>query len=100
MPTALLELKAILTDIENNPLAGKTVSFYYKPSTQTTWIFIESKSTDSSGTAVTTVTVTAPGTYDFKAEFAGDNQYDPSSAETTNYTVKVATKLTLTVTRR
>ena len=54
--------------------------------------------TDSTGTASVTVTVTTPGTYDFQASFAGDDQHEASTATVTSYTVKDKTSITLTPT--
>jgi hypothetical protein len=98
MSSRQVRLTAVLRDAANNPLANRTISFEYKPSTATTWTSAGTANTDSSGTASVTVTVTAPGTYDFRARFAGDDQYEPAEATVTNYTVKARTSITLTVT--
>jgi 5-hydroxyisourate hydrolase-like protein (transthyretin family) len=98
MGSRQVKLTAVLKDSAGNPLANKTISFSYKASTETTWISAGTATTDSTGTASVTVTVTTPGTYDFSASFAGDDQYEASSATVTNYTVKDKTSITLTVT--
>jgi len=72
-----LQLTATLKDINGNPLAGKALDFYYSYD-GATWSLIESKTTDSSGKASTTFSTTTK-TY-FKAEFKGDDEYEPSSA--------------------
>ena len=90
-------LDAKLTDSSGNPLQGKTVKFYYKPSNTNVLNYIGSSTTDSTGRALITVTVQTPGTYDFEAIFEGDDQYDIASAEVTNYTVKDLAKITLNV---
>jgi hypothetical protein len=98
MGTRQVRLTAVLRDSEGKGIRGKTVSFEYKPSNATAWISAGSATTDSSGAASVTVAVTAPGTYDFRASFAGDDQYEPATATVTNYTVKAKTSITLTVT--
>lgn len=45
------------------------------------------------------VSLTVPGTYDFQAYFAGDNQYEGATAIVTNYTVKDKTSISLTITQ-
>ena len=96
-PTRQVQLTATLTDQDNNPLANKTINFYYKPSSETTYTQAGSATTDSNGRATYTISVSVPGTYDFKAEFPGDDTYDASTAEVTNVTVKVKTYLTLSI---
>jgi hypothetical protein len=98
MGSRQVRLTAVLKDSASNPLSGKTISFAYKQSTATTWTNAGTATTDSSGAASVTVTVATPGTYDFKASFAGDDQYEASDATITNYTVKDKTSITLTVT--
>lgn len=72
-----LRIIARLTDSSGNPLSGKTIYFYYSTD-GSTWIFLTSATTDSGGYAYTTYNATSK-TW-FKAEFRGDNQYDPASA--------------------
>jgi len=72
-----VELIAKLTDSSGNPLSGKTITFYYSYD-GVNYTQIAQSTTDSSGTATTTHT-TSQKTY-YKASFAGDSQYDPSSA--------------------
>jgi len=93
-------VQAKLTDVDGNPLSGKPVYLYYRPSGETTWYDIGTNphTTDANGIASDTITLSVPGTYDFRAEFPGDDQYEASSAELTNQTIKAGTKITLTVT--
>jgi len=98
MGSRQVRLTAVLKDSAGNPLANKTISFAYKQSAATTWTNAGTANTDSTGTASVTVTVATPGTYDFKASFDGDSQYDATEASVTNYTVKERTSITLTVT--
>jgi len=100
MPLRTVDLTARLTDEDNNPLADKTINFYYRVSGQTQWTSIGSRSTDSNGYATISVDVTVPGTYDFRAHFPGDDQYDESYAEVLNTVIKARTLLTLTVQAR
>ena len=97
MGSRQVRLTAVLRDSAGNPLANKTISFEYKPSTAATWTSAGTANTDSSGTASVAITVTTPGTYDFRASFAGDNQYEATTATVTNYTVKEKTSITLTI---
>ncbi|MEM3414855.1 MAG: Ig-like domain-containing protein [Thermoproteota archaeon] len=92
-----VKLVAVLKDSSGNPVSGKAIAFLHKLSTDTTWTNDGTVNTDSTGTATMTITLTVPNTYDFQASFAGDSQYEASSASVTNYTVKDKTTLTLTV---
>jgi len=58
------------------PLAGKTISFYSSKDGES-WAKIGESATDEGGSASVTVNI-SESAY-FKAEFAGDNEYDPSS---------------------
>jgi hypothetical protein len=78
-----LKLTATLTDISGAPLSGKTITFYYSYD-GSTWTTIGSATTDANGQA--SVTHTTDRTTYYKAEFAGDPEYDASSA-TAVYTV-------------
>ncbi len=98
MPTRNVDLVASLKDVDGNPLAGKTIYFYYRVSGQTDWTSAYSTVTGSDGVAVKTVTLTVPQTYDFKAEFQGDVDYDASFVEVLNYKIKAKTTIALTVT--
>jgi len=98
MGTRNVRMDATLTDNVGNPLAGKTITFKYKLSTATEWTTAGTANTGSDGKASYTVTLTVPNTYDFRAEFAGDAEYDASSAEVLNQTIKSGTILTLTIT--
>ena len=98
-----VRLTARLTYIDattGNPtgLPSKTISFYYRPTGATTWTSIGTATTDSNGYASVTTTVTAPATYDFRAEFAGDADWEPSYAEVLSFKVKGTTSISLTVT--
>ena len=100
MPTRTVQVVATLKDSDGNPLSGKSVNLYYRTSGETTWTDIGTNphTTDENGQVSDTVNVTAPGTYDFRAEFPGDDQYEASSAELTNQTIKAKTQITLEVT--
>jgi len=79
-----LKLIATLKDIDNNPLAGKTINFY-RSSDGVNYTLLGSSTTDSSGTASITDTV-GTGTYYYRVEFPGDDEYDGSS-DVKQYTV-------------
>jgi hypothetical protein len=96
MPTRNVQLRATLLS-DNTPVSGKTISFKYRLTGTTTWTDAGTGTTDANGVATVTVSLTVPQTYDFRAEFAGDDQYEASSAEVSSYTVKAKTTITLTV---
>ena len=72
-----LKLTARLTDSGGAPLSGKTI-YFYASGDGSTWSLLTSATTDSSGYAY--------AMYDankktwFKAEFKGDDFYEPASA--------------------
>jgi hypothetical protein len=74
-----LKLVARLVDSGGAPLSGKPIYFYYSTDGET-WINFVAVATDENGYA--------SATYDanqktwFKAEFRGDEQYDPAYATT------------------
>ena len=72
-----LKLIARLTDSGGAPLSGKPIYFYYSTDGET-WINFAAVATDENGYASTTYDVNQK-TW-FKAEFKGDEQYDPASA--------------------
>jgi len=72
-----VQLKAILTDADGNPLSGKLINFY-KSYDGTTWELIDQKTTDSQGVAITD-DMTDRSCY-YKARFNGDEVYDSSEA--------------------
>jgi hypothetical protein len=71
-----LKLTATLTS-NGTPLSGKTVNFYYSYDGEE-WVPIGSATTDANGQA--SVTHTTDKTTYYKAEFPGDQEYEPSSA--------------------
>lgn len=97
MPNRNVRLDATLTS-DTTPLAGKTIEFYYRVSGTTTWTSAGTAQTGSDGKASVTVSLSAPQTYDFRAYFAGDDEYESSEAIVSNFKVKAATSITLTVT--
>jgi len=97
MPARNVQLTATLTS-DGTPVSGKTISFYYRVSGTTTWTSAGTGTTDANGNATVTVSLTVPQTYDFRAEFAGDADYEASYAEVLNYKVKAKTAITLTAT--
>jgi len=98
MGSRQVRLTATLRDSAGNALANKSISFYYRTSGSTSWTSAGSANTDLNGNASVAVMVTAPGTYDFRAYFAGNDQYEAAEAVVTSYTVKDTTSLSLTVT--
>lgn len=96
MSTRQVRLEATLTS-DGTPLANKPVLFQYRVSGTTTWTNIGTQDTGSDGKASITTSLTAPQTYDFRAYFAGDDDYDASEAVVTSYKVKARTSLSLTV---
>jgi hypothetical protein len=91
-------VQAQLKDNGGGAISNKTLSFAYKPSSSTTWTNIGTATTDDSGMASVNVTVTTPGTYDFQVSFAGDSDYEASTATATSVKIKGCTVLTISVT--
>ena len=71
-----IKLTATLT---GSVLVNKPIDFYYRETGTTEWIYITTVYTNSEGVAETTVRLTRGKTYDFKAEFKGDEDYEASS---------------------
>jgi hypothetical protein len=86
----------LLTD--STPLPDKPIEFFHRVSGETTWISDGTVNTNENGVASVTITLDVPQTYDFKADFYGDADYDASTASVLNYRVKAKTTLTLTAT--
>jgi len=86
----------LLTD--TTPLPGKSIEFFHKVAGAPTWVSDGTDMTDVDGVASKTISLDVPESYDFKAEFYGDVDYDPSTATVMNYRVKAKTALTLTAT--
>ena len=97
MPTRNVQLVAKLTS-DTTAVSGKIISFKYRVSGTTTWTDAGTGTTDANGNATVIVSLTVPQTYDFRADFAGDADYEASYAEVTNYSVKAKTTITLTIT--
>jgi len=83
---------------DSTPLSGKTINFYHKLSSESTWTSDGSEVTNDDGYASKTISLDVPNTYDFRAEFPGDEDYEGSLASVLNFRVKAKTSLTLTVT--
>lgn len=98
MSSRQVRLTAVLRDSEGKPIGGKTISFSYRRSGATEWTNAGTATTGADGSASVTVSLTVPGTYDFQANFAGDDQYEAATASVTNYKVKDKASITLTVT--
>ena len=100
MATRDVQVTATLKDSDGNPLSGKPVNLYYRASGSTEWLDIGSNphTTDANGNATDTISLDAPGDYDFRAEFPGDADYEASSAEQDNVHIKAKTTITLTIT--
>ena len=97
MPRSVI-VQATLKDQDNSPVSGKTIAFKYKVSGATTWSDGGTATTDANGTASVTLSLSVPQSYDFRAEFAGDADYEPSYAELLNQKIKAKTAITLTIT--
>jgi len=97
VPARNVRLEATLLS-DSTPVPGKTICFYHRVTGETQWILDGDDDTDQNGVATLTVQLTVPQTYDFKAEFEGDEDYEASVATVLGYRVKAKTSLTLTVT--
>ena len=86
----------LLTD--NTPLQGKSIEFFHRLTGTSSWTSDGTDTTNEYGVASKTINFDVPQTYDFKAEFYGDEDFDPSTATVLNYRVKAKTSLTLTAT--
>lgn len=82
MPT--VRLTAVLTTNGAN-LANKVIHFYYRK-TGSPWVLVSSVATNANGVAQTDVEL-EQGTYDFRAHFAGDDDYEPSEAVVYSFNV-------------
>jgi len=100
MPTRPVLVRALLTDSDNNPLSGRPVNLLYRPSGTSTWLDIGTNphTTGADGYASDTININTPAIYDFRAEFPGDDDYDPSYMELDNQKIKGKTVITLTIT--
>jgi len=100
MPTRTVLVEAVLTDSDGNPLSGKSVNLYYRPSGTTTWndIGTNPHTTDTNGKVSDTISLSVPGDYDFRAEFPGDEDYEPSSAQKLSVHIKAKTTISITIT--
>jgi len=100
MPTRTVQVRAVLVDSDGNPLSGKPVNLYYRESGSTTWndIGTNPHNTGGDGSVTDTVDLPVPGDYDFRAEFPGDADYEPSYDELTEQHIKGKTSITLTIT--
>jgi hypothetical protein len=97
MPTRNVIIVANLTDIDYTPLANKTIYFKYRTSGSSTWTDAGTATTNTFGDASKTISLSVPGTYDFRVEFAGDANYDASYAEALNQTIKAKTIINISV---
>jgi len=100
MPTRNVLVEATLVDSDGNPLSGKSVNLYYRESGTTNWLDIGTNphTTDSNGKVSDTISLSVPGDYDFRAEFPGDADYEPSSDEKLNQHIKAKTTISITIT--
>ena len=90
LPNEEVQLTAHLEDDEGNPLSNKTIAFYSKKEGETAWLAQGTAATNDSGNASKILKLRA-GTYDFKAEFAGDSSYASSSDEELDFLLYVKT---------
>jgi len=83
MSTKSFQLKVVLVStVDNKPLSGKTIKFYYRRKDEPTYVpFASDKVTDSNGVAVSDKVQLVDQEYYFKAVFEGDAQYEGTYAE-------------------
>lgn len=96
MPNRNVKLEATLLS-DSTPLQGKTIEFFHRVTGETQWTSDGTSETNENGIASKTISLTVPETYDFKAYFAGDNDYEPSEAFALAYRVKAKTSLSISV---
>jgi len=99
MGSRQVRLRARLVDETLAGIPNKPIKFYYRLTGGTEYALIDTVNTDQLGYAEVVVTVETPKNYDFKAEFEGDTDFEPATAEVSNYKVKVKTALTVTATQ-
>jgi hypothetical protein len=99
-PTATIDASAVLVDSAGNPLPSETATFQFAVSGGGTKAPLGSGSatTDNTGTAALSGTVSAPATYDFFVNFAATPQHAGSSDQVLGVQVIVGTKITLKIT--
>ena len=90
--TRTVRLDALLTDDAGNPLAGKTLTFKHKLSSESSWTTIATRTTGNDGKASLTIDVEANEYHDFRVEFAGDGTYEASYDEELNVYVGTRTR--------
>jgi FKBP-type peptidyl-prolyl cis-trans isomerase 2 len=90
--TRTVRLDALLTDDAGNPLAGKTLTFKHKLSSESSWTTIATRITGNDGKASLTIDVEANEYHDFRVEFAGDDTYEASYDEELNVYVGTRTR--------
>lgn len=96
MPT--LNISGTLKDSAGNPISGRVVKIYIKPSNQPNYPTTPALelSTNTNGNFSGSKTVD-PNTYDVLGTFEGDAMYKPSSSEVKNIDARVSTTLTINV---
>jgi len=77
-----LKLVATLTDVNGNPLSGKTIEFY-RSTDGVNYTLLGTATTNTNGQASLIDEITEPGKYYYKARFPGDETYDASEATAT-----------------
>jgi len=93
-PPFIVTIEGSLTDVYGNPLAGKTINIYRNG------VFLKSKSTGYAGYAgyfKTDDTVMYVGTYDYYAEFPGDDVYASSKSWAVRVVASVGVATALTI---
>ena len=87
-----VKLLATLT-AEGSPLSGKTIHYYHRVSGATEWTYDGTSVTDSEGKATKILTLDVPQTYDFKAEFQGDETYASSSDQVSDESISTVERV-------
>jgi hypothetical protein len=98
MANRYVTITAQVMDYDNNPVSGIGLTFSYRVSGSTTWNTLGTATTNASGIATFTATLPVPETYDFRVDFAGNENYEPAYAEVYNVRVKAMLRITITVT--
>ena len=98
MANRYVTVMAQVMDYDNNPVACISLTFSYRVSGSTTWNTFGTATTNASGIATFTASLPVPGTYDFRVDFDGNEDYEPAYAEITNVRIRAMLRINITVT--
>lgn len=98
MTTRNVTLQSTLKDSSGIGVSAESIAFEYRLTGAPTYTSAGAATTNASGIASVTIALTVPNTYDFESNFAGDANYDASTASVNGFRVTGTTTLNLVVT--